>query len=90
MAFGRPPARRRSISSPAVLEEQVLQITFNSKLRDEFLNGEIFYSLKEVQVLERAGGCTTIPSVHTLRSATDRQRQRVATRSENGVWRVEA
>jgi hypothetical protein len=24
---------------------------FNSKLRDEFLNGEIFYSLKEVQVL---------------------------------------
>ena len=25
--------------------------TFNSKLRDEFLNGEIFYSLKEVQVL---------------------------------------
>jgi putative transposase len=23
---------------------------FNSKLRDEFLNGEIFYSLKEVQV----------------------------------------
>jgi putative transposase len=25
--------------------------SFNSKLRDEFLNGEIFYSLKEVQVL---------------------------------------
>jgi transposase InsO family protein len=24
---------------------------FNSKLRNEFLNGEIFYSLKEVQVL---------------------------------------
>jgi len=26
--------------------------SFNSKLRDEFLNGEIFYSLKEAQVLE--------------------------------------
>jgi putative transposase len=25
--------------------------SFNSKLRDEFLNGEIFYSFKEVQVL---------------------------------------
>ena len=25
--------------------------SFNSKLRDEFLNGEIFYSLKEVQVV---------------------------------------
>jgi putative transposase len=25
--------------------------SFNTKLRDEFLNGEIFYSLKEVQVL---------------------------------------
>ena len=24
---------------------------FNSKLRDEFLNGEIFYSMKEVRVL---------------------------------------
>ena len=26
-------------------------ISFNSKMRDEFLNGEIFYSLKEVRVL---------------------------------------
>ena len=25
--------------------------SFNSKLLDEFLNGEIFYSLKELQVL---------------------------------------
>jgi putative transposase len=24
---------------------------FNSKLRDEFLNGEIFYSIKEIRVL---------------------------------------
>jgi transposase InsO family protein len=25
--------------------------SFNSKLRDEFLNGEIFYSMREIQVL---------------------------------------
>jgi putative transposase len=25
--------------------------SFNSKLRDEFVNGEVFYSLKEAQVL---------------------------------------
>jgi transposase InsO family protein len=25
--------------------------SFNSKLRDEFLNGEIFYSLKKIRVL---------------------------------------
>jgi putative transposase len=26
-------------------------VSFNSKLRDEFLNGEIFYSMKELCVL---------------------------------------
>src|SRR5260370_3712664 len=51
--------------------------SFNSKLRDEFLNGEIFYSLKEVQVLaERWRVHYTTPSVHTLRSAPDPQHQR--------------
>ena len=35
--------------------------SFNSKLRDEFLNGEIFYSLKEAQILtERWRGTTTL------------------------------
>ena len=29
--------------------------SFNSKLRDEFLNGEIFYSLKEIRVLAERG-----------------------------------
>jgi len=29
--------------------------SFNSKLRDEFLNGEIFYSLREVPVLKIEG-----------------------------------
>jgi len=26
--------------------------SFNSKLRDEFLNGEIFYSIKELRMLD--------------------------------------
>jgi len=29
--------------------------TFNSKLRDELLNGEIFYTLKEAQILIKCG-----------------------------------
>jgi transposase InsO family protein len=29
--------------------------SFNSKLRDEFLNGEIFYSIKELRVLSERG-----------------------------------
>src|SRR6266436_10037666 len=28
-----------------------IPMSFNGKLRDEFLNGEIFYSLKEAQIL---------------------------------------
>ena len=35
--------------------------SFNSKLRDEFLNGEIFYSMKELQ---RAGGALARPLQH--------------------------
>jgi transposase InsO family protein len=30
--------------------------SFNSKLRDEFLNGEIFYSMKELRVLAERWG----------------------------------
>src|SRR5258708_28862943 len=42
--------------------------SFNSKLRDEFLNGEIFYSLKEVQVLAERwrGHFNTIPPPSSL------------------------
>ena len=36
--------------------------SFNSKLRDELLNGEIFYSLKEVQVLARVAGSRSCQS----------------------------
>jgi transposase InsO family protein len=43
--------------------------SFNSKLRDEFLNGEIFYTLKEAQVLAerwriycKSGKQSTLPT----------------------------
>ena len=42
------------------LGERLLRI-FNSKLRDEFLNGEIFYSLKEAA---GAGGTLARPLQH--------------------------
>ena len=35
---------------------------FNGKLRDEMLNGEIFYSLKEAQVLLKEGRLNIILS----------------------------
>jgi transposase InsO family protein len=47
----------RSFQSDARGRAEAFQAThgycesFNNKLRDEFLNGEIFYSLKEIQVL---------------------------------------
>jgi len=50
--------------------------SFNSKLRDEFLNGEIFYSIKELRVLAEAGVSITTPSGHTPRWVTNHQRRR--------------
>lgn len=41
--------------------------SFNSKLRDEFLNGEIFYSVQELRVLAERCASTTTPSDHTPR-----------------------
>jgi transposase InsO family protein len=41
--------------------------SFNSKLRDEFLNGEIFYSMKEIRCWQSGGEFTTTPSGHTPR-----------------------
>ena len=48
--------------------------SFNSKMRDEFLNGEIFYSMKEARV-RNAGASTSTPSAHIPRRATSRQRR---------------
>ena len=44
-------ARRRCTSSRVRPWENGYCESFNSKLRDEFLNGEIFYSMKEIRVL---------------------------------------
>ena len=42
---------RRSTSSPAVRGRNGYNESLNGKLRDEFLNGEIFYTLPEAVVL---------------------------------------
>ena len=42
---------------------------FNSQLRDELLNGEIFYSMKELCVLAERCASTTTPSGRTPRRA---------------------
>jgi Integrase core domain len=47
----RTPEQRLYIGPGAPRESGYCE-SINSKLRDEFLNGEIFYSLKEVQVLD--------------------------------------
>lgn len=47
--------------------------SFNSKLRDEFLNGEIFYSMKELRVLAerfKKTGPTAIQFPETGRAGT--------------------
>jgi len=49
--------------------------SFNSKLRDEFLIGEIFYSLKEVKVLAERWRATTTPKGRIPRWATDHLRR---------------
>jgi transposase InsO family protein len=41
--------------------------SFNSKRRDEFFNGEIFYSTTELRVLAERWRITTAPSGHTPR-----------------------
>jgi transposase InsO family protein len=59
--------------------------SFNSKLRDEFLNGEIFYSMKEIRVLAERWRSTTTPSGHTLRWATDRRHRRRGLQKPRGM-----
>ena len=48
---GLPLELKRCISNPAPPWENGYCESFNSKLRDEFLNGEIFYPMKEIRVL---------------------------------------
>src|SRR6266853_485115 len=44
-------ARRRCTSRPGSPGKNGYCESFNGKLRDEFVKGEIFYSLKEAQIL---------------------------------------
>ena len=46
--------------------------SFNARLRDELLNGEIFYSLREAQIVIES----SMPFGRTLLSGTSRQRRR--------------
>ena len=64
--------------------------SFNSKLRDEFLNGEIFYSMKEIRVLADAAASTTTPSGPTPRSAIGHRRQRRGWSRTRGMGRRES
>ena len=62
--------------------------SFNSKLRDEFLNGEIFYSLREVQVLaERWRVHYNTIRPHSSLGYRSPAPEDVAPRAESRVWR---
>ena len=50
--------------------------SFNARLRDELLDGEIFYTLREAKSSSRAGGGTTTRSRRMHRSDTSRQHRR--------------
>ena len=52
--------------------------SFDAHFRDELLNGEIFYSLREAQILLKGGDSTTIPFDLTAHLGTVRPRQRVS------------
>jgi transposase InsO family protein len=45
--------------------------SFNSTIRDEFLNGEIFYAMKDLRVLAERWRSTTTAFSRTPRWATD-------------------
>ena len=62
--------------------------SFNGRLRDELLDGEIFYTLREAQIVIRVGGGITIPSGRMPRSATGlRPRRCSSPRSPHGRLR---
>ena len=64
--------------------------SFNGKMRDEFLNGEIFYSLKEAQILtERWRVEYNTERPHSA-LATNRQHRKLSYRSNRGMemWKT--
>ena len=64
--------------------------SFNSKLRDEFMNGEIFYSMRRSGCWPNAGGSTTTRSDHTRRWAIARLRRRPGSQRAWGMGRRES
>ena len=54
--------------------------SFNAHLRDELLDGEIFYTLRELGSSSKVGGATSIQSGRINRSATSHQDPRCACR----------
>ena len=58
--------------------------SFNARLRDELLDGEIFYTLKEAQVIIENGGNTTTPRDHTVPWATARRLRKPSSRWQPG------
>ena len=50
--------------------------SFNARLRDELLNGEIFYTLREAQIVIESGDATTTRSGPTPQSDTSHHHQR--------------
>ena len=50
--------------------------SFNGRMRDELLNGEVFYSLREAQILKKNGGSTTTRRGPTAHWVTDHRRRK--------------
>ncbi len=50
--------------------------SFNARFRHELLNGEVFYTLREAQILIEKGAATTTPSGHTTPWDTGPQRRK--------------
>ena len=60
-------ASRRCSSNPAHPRENGYVESFNSKLRDELLNGEIFSTLREAQILTASTACGRTAPVDAAR-----------------------
>lgn len=61
--------------------------SLNSKLPDELLNGEIFATLREAEVVIENCANTTTPSGRTPRQTVDRQRQKQSCRQYRSALR---
>jgi transposase InsO family protein len=64
--------------------------SFNGKLRDEFLNGEIFYSLKEAQILTERWRVEYNRSALTPHCVTGHRPHKQSCRSNRGmeIWKT--